>query len=137
MEPWADTFTGTSSAATAEPVPLHHHRSIARCTESFWEALSEVCSKETKREMRTIIRVERANCCVFNNSINREIASINGVYAVNVDNYKNEVTIDHTDEVNFPELFAKLRESGYNPLEEEKYLKNNYNEREYDGLFQE
>lgn len=87
--------------------------------------------------MRTIIRVERANCCVFNNSINREIASINGVYAVNVDNYKNEVIIDHTDEVNFPELFAKLRESGYNPLEEEKYLKNNYNERDYDGLFQE
>lgn len=66
--------------------------------------------------MRTVIQVERADCCVFNNSLNREIAALNGVYAVNIDNYKNEVTIDHTDEVSFEEIYAKLEDSGYTPL---------------------
>lgn len=66
--------------------------------------------------MRTIIKVERASCCVFNNSINREIASINGVYGVNIDNYKNEITIDHTHEVSFKEIVTKLEENDYRVL---------------------
>ncbi|MDX9783050.1 MAG: hypothetical protein RBT35_08780 [Bacteroidales bacterium] len=87
--------------------------------------------------MRTVIKVERVNCCVFNNSLNREIASLGGVYGVNIDNYKNEVTIDHTDEVNFSEIFSKLKENGYNPLDEGKYEKTDYNKIDYSGLFQE
>ena len=87
--------------------------------------------------MRTVIKVERVNCCVFNNSLNREIASLGGVYGVNIDNYKNEVTIDHTDEVNFSEIFSKLKENGYNPLDEGKYEKTDYNKIDYNGLFQE
>ncbi len=66
--------------------------------------------------MRTIIKVERASCCVFNNSINREIASISGVYGVNIDNYKNEVIIDHTIEVSFEEIVTKLEENDYKVL---------------------
>ncbi len=87
--------------------------------------------------MRTVIKVERTNCCVFNNSLNREIASLGGVYGVNIDNYKNEVTIDHTDEVNFSEIFSKLKENGYNPLDEGKYEKTDYSKIDYSGLFQE
>ena len=87
--------------------------------------------------MRTVIKVERVNCCVFNNSLNREIASLGGVYGVNIDNYKNEVTIDHTDEVNFSEIFSKLKENGYNPLDEGKYEKTDYTKIDYSGLFQE
>lgn len=87
--------------------------------------------------MRTIIKVERANCCVFNNSLNREIASLGGVYAVNVDNYRNEITVDHTDEVNFSEIFTKLKENGYNPLDEGKYGNGDSSKTDYDGLFQE
>ena len=87
--------------------------------------------------MRTVIKVERVNCCVFNNSLNREIASLGGVYGVNIDNYKNEVTIDHTDEVNFSEIFSKLKENGYNPLDEGKYEKTDYSKIDYSGLFQE
>jgi len=66
--------------------------------------------------MRTVIKVERASCCAFNNSMDREIASINGVYGVNIDNYKNEVTIDHTTEVSFAQVVAKLEENDYKVL---------------------
>ncbi len=66
--------------------------------------------------MRTIIKVERASCCAFNNSIDREIASISGVYGVNIDNNKNEVTIDHTNEVSFEQVVAKLEENDYQVL---------------------
>jgi len=66
--------------------------------------------------MRTIIKVERAACCTFNNSMSREIASITGVYGVNIDNYKNEITIDHTSEVSFEEVVAKLEENDYKVL---------------------
>ncbi len=66
--------------------------------------------------MRTVIKVERASCCVFNNSINREIASITGVYGVDIDNYKNEIIIDHTSEVSFDEVVAKLEENDYKVL---------------------
>lgn len=82
--------------------------------------------------MRTVIKVERANCCAFNNFLNRELASLSGVYGINIDNYRNEVTVDHTDEVNFTEIFEKLKENGYNPIDEGKYEKPDYN-----GLFQE
>jgi len=87
--------------------------------------------------MRTAIKVERTNCCVFNNSLNRDIASLGGVYGVNIDNYRNEVTVDHTDEVDFSEIFLKLKENGYNPLDEGKYGKAGYSKTDYDGLFQE
>lgn len=87
--------------------------------------------------MRTLIKVERTNCCVFNNSLNRDIASLGGVYGVNIDNYKNEVTVDHTDEVDFSEIFTKLKENGYNPLDEGKYGKPDYSKTDYSGLFQE
>jgi len=81
--------------------------------------------------MRTVIQVERANCCVFNNSLNREIAVLNGVYAVNIDNYKNEVTIDHTDEVSFEEIYTKLEESGYTPLGDRSIEKTDYSTLEW------
>ena len=66
--------------------------------------------------MRTIIKVERAACCTFNNLLNREIASINGVYGVNIDNFKKEVTIDHTNDVSFEHIVAKLEENQYKVL---------------------
>jgi hypothetical protein len=66
--------------------------------------------------MRTILKVNRAACCVLNNSLNRELAAINGVYGVMVDNYKNEVTIDHTNEVSFREIEEKLEENDYQLL---------------------
>jgi len=53
---------------------------------------------------------------MFNNSINREIASLNGVYGVNVDNYRNEVTVDHTNEVNIKDIADKLEQNGYKVL---------------------
>jgi len=81
--------------------------------------------------MRTVIQVERANCCAFNNSLNREIAALNGVYAVNIDNYKNEVTIDHTDEVSFEEIYAKLEHSGYTPLGDRSREKTDYSTLEW------
>ncbi len=87
--------------------------------------------------MRTVIKVERTNCCVFNNSLNRDIASLGGVYGVNIDNYRNEVTVDHTDEVDFSEIFLKLKENGYSPLDEGKYRKTGYSRTYYNGLFQE
>lgn len=87
--------------------------------------------------MRTVIKVERTNCCVFNNSLNRDIASLGGVYGVNIDNYRNEVTVDHTDEVDFSEIFLKLKENGYSPLDEGKYGKPGYSKTYYNGLFQE
>lgn len=87
--------------------------------------------------MRTVIKVERTNCCVFNNSLNRDIASLGGVYGVNIDNYRNEVTVDHTDEVDFSEIFLKLKENGYSPLDEGKYGKTGYSKTYYNGLFQE
>lgn len=68
--------------------------------------------------MRQVIKVEKAQCCVFNNQINREIASLNGVYSVNVDNYKNEITIDHTTEVSFEMIAKKLEENGYKVIRE-------------------
>ena len=68
--------------------------------------------------MRQVIKVEKAQCCVFNNHINREIASLNGVYSVNMDNYKNEITIDHTTEVSFEMIAKKLEENGYKVISE-------------------
>ena len=68
--------------------------------------------------MRQVIKVEKAQCCVFNNQINREIASLNGVYGVNVNNYKNEITIDHTTEVTFEMITKKIEENGYKVVSE-------------------
>ncbi len=68
--------------------------------------------------MRQVIKVERAQCCVFNNQINRELASMNGVYGVFVDNYKNQITIDHTNEVTIEMIHQKLEENGYNVVGE-------------------
>jgi 2-polyprenyl-3-methyl-5-hydroxy-6-metoxy-1,4-benzoquinol methylase/copper chaperone CopZ len=72
--------------------------------------------------MRQLIKVEKAQCCVFNNHINREIASLNGVYGVNVNNYKNEITIDHTTEVSFEMIAQKLEENGYKVIDEVENL---------------
>ncbi|MHC1779034.1 MAG: methyltransferase [Bacteroidales bacterium] len=66
--------------------------------------------------MRTVLKLDKSACCVFNNSINREIASLNGVYGVNVDNYRNEVTVDHTNEVTVNEITDKLEKNGYKVL---------------------
>ncbi|NTU94697.1 MAG: class I SAM-dependent methyltransferase, partial [Bacteroidales bacterium] len=66
--------------------------------------------------MRAVIKVDRTNCCIFNNSLNREISDLNGVYGVNIDNYKNEVIVDYTDEVNIDEIILKLKENGYTAL---------------------
>ncbi len=63
--------------------------------------------------MRQVIKVEKAQCCVFNNHINRELSSLNGVYGVFVDNYKNQITIDHTNEVTFEMIVSKIEENGY------------------------
>ncbi len=70
--------------------------------------------------MRTIIKVEKANCCVFGNSLNREISSLNGVYSIMVDNFKNEITIDHTNEVQYQDIKIKLEENGYTVLPGQK-----------------
>ena len=80
--------------------------------------------------MRQVIKVEKAQCCVFNNQINREIASLNGVYSVNVDNYKNEITIDHTTEVTFEMIAKKLEENGYKVISgrERTHDSNNVNQ---------
>ena len=66
--------------------------------------------------MRAVIKVDRTNCCIFNNSLNREISELNGVYGVNIDNYKNEVIVDYTDEVNINEIYSKLQENGYSVI---------------------
>jgi len=66
--------------------------------------------------MRAVIKVDRTNCCIFNNSLNREISELNGVYGVNIDNYKNEVIVDYTDEVNIDEIYSKLQENGYSVI---------------------
>lgn len=66
--------------------------------------------------MRAVIKVDRTNCCIFNNSLNREISELNGVYGVNIDNYKNEVIVDYTDEVNIDEIYSKLKENGYSVI---------------------
>lgn len=68
---------------------------------------------------------------MFNNSLNREIASINGVYGVNVDNYKNEVTIDHTNDVSFDEIVARLEESQYKVLPGQIPPKRDYSDFEW------
>jgi SAM-dependent methyltransferase len=72
--------------------------------------------------MRTILKLDKTSCCVFNNSINREIASLNGVYGVNVDNYRNEVTVDHTNEVTVKNIKDKLENNGYKVLPDESDL---------------
>ena len=77
--------------------------------------------------MRQVIKVEKAQCCVFNNHINREIASLNGVYGVNVNNYKNEITIDHTTEVSFEMIAQKLEENGYKVINEAENVNNSIN----------
>lgn len=68
---------------------------------------------------------------MFNNVLNREIASINGVYGVNVDNYKNQVTIDHTSDVSFDEIVARLEENQYKVLPGQIPHKRDYSDFEW------
>ncbi len=79
--------------------------------------------------MRTVLKLDKTACCVFNNSINREIASLNGVYGVNVDNYRNEVTVDHTNEVSVKDIADKLEQNGYKVLPD----RSDYFEKKADG----
>lgn len=81
--------------------------------------------------MRTIVKVKRGACCVFNNSLNRELAAINGVYGVNVDNYKNEITIDHTSDLDYDQFVLTLTENGYEVLPGQEPQKTDYSNFEW------
>ena len=63
--------------------------------------------------MKTSISVESISCSHCCNFIHKELGVLQGVFGVNVDIAKGEVTVEHTEEVKREELVAKLTELGY------------------------
>ena len=64
--------------------------------------------------MKTTVHIEnKVTCQGCLNWIHKKLAGIKGVYGVKVDVDKNEITIEHTDEVEMAQLMEKLDQMGY------------------------
>ncbi len=68
--------------------------------------------------MRSIIKIKKQACCVLQNPLNVTIMSLPGVYGVNADLFKGEVTIDHTGETKDPEFAEAIISAGFEPLDQ-------------------
>lgn len=63
--------------------------------------------------MKTTIKVENLKCSSCANSIHKSLGLLVGVFGVNIDMVSGDVTIEHTDEVTYEQLVAKLLSLGY------------------------
>lgn len=63
--------------------------------------------------MKTTIIVDNIRCGGCSNSIHKSLASLTGVFGVEVNIPKSTITVDHTDEVSREDIARKLLSMGY------------------------
>ena len=63
--------------------------------------------------MKTTIKVINIKCGGCANSIHKSLATLTGVFGVNVDIESGAITVEHTDEVTRENIAAKLLSMGY------------------------
>lgn len=63
--------------------------------------------------MKTTLEMQNVMICGCRNSIHKGLASLTGVFGVEVDPAHDRITVEHTDEVTPAQLADKLREMGY------------------------
>ena len=63
--------------------------------------------------MKTTIKVENIRCGGCSNSIHKALASVTGIFGVEVDIANSTITVEHTDEVSRKQITDKLLSLGY------------------------
>jgi copper chaperone CopZ len=72
--------------------------------------------------MYSTFEVDGEKCLVCNNGVMNELGKLQGVFGAEIDFYKNQVVVAHTDEVTREEISQKLKDLGFNEIKENQSI---------------
>jgi len=68
--------------------------------------------------MYSTFNVSGSNCLACNNEVLKKLGTLQGVFGAEVDRLKDQIVVNHTDEVTRQQIAKMLSELGFNEMKE-------------------